>query len=1005
MSRQAPRSGNHRSRHARATERWIALLVVSPFLLAATPGSKPVSSPSRTGWMLGAGPDASTRYVPGRLYVKLRSRLDGPLKTSPALRQLLGSGLDTARPFVRGHAAHGPLAGGVDRLYTMEVPVDTDIPWVAAKLSRLPEVEYAEPAYVYEVVGESTPPGLEAVPNDPDYPGMQPYLTVMQVATAWNFAKGSDTSPVVCVVDGGTNWHHEDLLANMWSNPGEIAGNSIDDDGNGYVDDVHGWNFQYDNGDPRGDFTNTPSLANHGTHTGGLLAAVTNNGIHIASASWNPRLMAVNASGMDDGDISFGYEGVVYAADNGASIVSLSWGGTGGSQAGQDVIDYAVAQGMLVVAAAGNHGSDTPFFPAAYRNVIAVANVWGNDPNGIGTLPDVDSRYGTGSASAYGGWVDVAAAGVGIYSTFDFGSNNSYGSATGTSMSSPVAAAVAALIKSKHPTWDGLKVGEQLRITCDNINAVNPGFADLLGMGRVNALRAVTETHPGVRITDWTLTDANGNGELNRGESVTVSITAHNYLAGVTGLNFTLSSPSPYISIVDGSQAAGSLAENATASYSGAFTFTVAANAPAGTELNLRVDMAGSPSYTDFQWIPILLEPIVKTHDINNVHVSLASSGNIGWIGFPGGLGGEKGQGFRFQGGPNVLFEGALMLGTSSSNLSDAARTFDEHTDFSPAGDQPPTKSTPGASSDQEIRAPFVDNLNVTAPLGVRVDLQSRAFASPPNDDFVFLGYKVRNTSAGTLVGLRLGLFFDWDIDETHYATNQAAWDPSRKLGYAWDSSQGTLPYVGVMTFSGGPQVAYSAIRNDGNGSTVNLYDGSFTKVEKWSVLNGTGVQAAGPTDISNALAVGPYTLAVNDSVTVWFALLGGTSLADLQGNADRAIQVFGDSILTAIGDPLPEVGDVPRPRLRLGEPTPNPFNPGTRVELVVDRPRQLAVGVYDTRGRLIRMLLDRSQPAGVIQVVWDGRNDQGHAVPSGIYFIRLYSERELLVKRAVLAK
>src|SRR5262249_21391245 len=151
-------------------------------------------------------------------------------------------------------------------------------------------------------------------------------------------------------------------------------------------------------------------------------------------------------------------------------------------------------------------------------------------------------------------------------------------------------------------------------------------------------------------------------------------------------------------------------------------------------------------------------------------------------------------------------------------------------------------------------------------PLGVRVDLSSRAFAAPPNDDFVFLSYKVRNTSAATFTGLRLGLFFDWDIDETHYATNQASWDPSRNLGYAWDSSLGTLPYVGVMTFSGGPQVAYSAIRNDGNGSPINLYDpNGFTKTEKWAALNGTGVHTAGPTDISNALAVGPYTLGVGD--------------------------------------------------------------------------------------------------------------------------------------------
>ena len=968
----------------------LCLAGLQPFL--ATPAAAAADGAARRGWAVHAGADLDANVVPGRLVVKFRAPLDGTTKSSPRLRSLLGDALDRARPMLR-RPVTAPLPGGVERLFTLEVGAESDLRRLAAKLAALPEVEYAEPVVMQQLVGQEE--GIAAVPNDPSYATQQAYLQVMQLEPAWDIARGSDTSPIVCVIDGGTNWQHQDLQANMWSNPGEIPSNSLDDDGNGFADDIHGWDFRDDNGDPRGNWGATPSNSNHGTHTGGLLAAVTHNGVGIACASWNPRLMAVNASGIQDGGIAYGYDGILYAADNGARIVSLSWGSFDASQAAQDVIDYAVSLGVLVIAAAGNNNSRQPFFPAAYRNVIAVANVWGQGPS-------VDQRYSTGSPSNYGGWVDVAAAGVSVYSTFDFNSTTAYGASTGTSMSAPVAAAVAALIQSLHPTWSPLEVGEQLRVSCNNINAQNPGFEDLLGKGRVNALRAVSLTSPSVRLSDWTLHDADDNGELNQGENVTLSIEAHNYLADVTGLVLTLTSPSPHVTITDGNQSLGSLARGATTSVANAFAFTVSPTAPPGTKFDLRLDIAGT-SYTDFQWLPIALEPLVKTHDINNLVLSLTSTGNLGWLGFPGGLAGDEGQGFHFLGGPNLLFEGALLVGTGPTALSDAARSTVERTDFAPVDNQPPLRLTPGPRADQEILAPFADTANLTTPLGVRVDLHSRAFAASPNNDFVFVGYEVTNTSPGTFTGLRLGLFLDWDIDETGYDQNQAAFDAERRLGYAWNSASPGLPYVGVMTL-GGPFPTYSAVRNDGTGQPVNIYNG-LTKSEKWTLLVGTGIQSIGPADISNVLSQGPYTLAPGESLQVWFALLAGTDLVDLQLNADRAVAVYGDTIQTAIGEPPPQTDQAPSLRLHLGPAMPNPFNPGTRVTLQVDRPRQIQLAIYDVRGRLVRQLADRVQTAGFVQIGWDGRDQAGAVVGSGVYLLTLRSERVVQVQRLVLAR
>ena len=145
--------------------------------------------------------------------------------------------------------------------------------------------------------------------------------------------------------------------------------------------------------------------------------------------------------------------------------------------------------------------------------------------------------------------------------------------------------------------------------------------------------------------------------------------------------------------------------------------------------------------------------------------------------------------------------------------------------------------------------------------------------------------------------------------------------------------------------------------------------------------------------------------LAPGEGITVWFALLAGDDLADLQANADAAWVLFADSIQTSVEEELPDVGALPPAQLRLGRPFPNPFNPGTTIELHVDRPRRVFVGIYDVRGRLVRTLVDRLEQPGIRNVVWDGLDRNGSPVSSGVYFARLQSEREGLARRLILAR
>ncbi|WP_300537809.1 S8 family serine peptidase, partial [Sphingosinicella sp.] len=249
-------------------------------------------------------------------------------------------------------------------------------------------------------------------------------------------------------------------------------------------------------------------------------------------------LMSVNASS-SSGSIAYGYAGIIYAAQNGADIVSLSWGGFSSSHALQDVIDFAVSQGTCVIGAAGNNNSNRPFFPAAYNGVVAVANVWGTDLNA--SLDD--QRYGTGSASNYGGWIDVAAAGVSMLSTQDFDTTNWYGRQTGTSMSAPVAAGVAALIVAQNPTWGPLKVGEQLRVsavTGEGLAALEALLIEragaLAGAGQDALVTNARQRDALVECRDAMIAASEENDPVLRAESLRVAMRALGRLTGRVGV-------------------------------------------------------------------------------------------------------------------------------------------------------------------------------------------------------------------------------------------------------------------------------------------------------------------------------------------------------------------------------------------------------------------------------------------------------------------------------------
>lgn len=379
----------------------------------------------------------------------------------------------------------------------LAVPAGQTVLSMIRRYERLASVEYAEPNYLVSA---------SALPSD-EYFSNQWYLKRIQAPEAWDVNTQSKNI-VIAVIDSGVQVHHPDLEANMWTNPAEIKNNNKDDDRNGLIDDIYGWDFVNNFADPSPKFHSgfTEGGIIHGTVVASIAAGIGNNNIGVSGITWQAKIMALKA--LDDkgnGDTDAVIKSIDYAVAKGANVINLSFVGFGYSRSLQDAIARAVNAGVIVVAAGGNEQpthnglnlDQRPLYPACYRDAAGKKLVIGVAATDALDQKAEFSGFGTRC-------IDISAPGIGFYTGTVYAPDKSSdgkffnqfydGYWSGTSMAVPIISGTVALIQGTNPNLNREEVINLLLQNSDNINQLNPAYYGQLGRGRVNVFRSIYQT-------------------------------------------------------------------------------------------------------------------------------------------------------------------------------------------------------------------------------------------------------------------------------------------------------------------------------------------------------------------------------------------------------------------------------------------------------------------------------------------------------------------------------
>jgi subtilisin family serine protease len=1018
------------------------------------------------------------QVMSGRILIQYEDAFMGASKHAPGynpiqnILSIMGSG--PAQPFLDETIARraqerwestnkraqtgNPHLENLRRTYVYDYIGDMDPVLLAAKISRMPGVAIAEPWYLAEIHARPSDEYVNTTGHD--------YFEKQAFFDAWEVTKGS-SEIIIAIVDSGVDYTHPDLLTKAWVNQAEIPQNlrgdidtnkdgkvsslelhnwivarnvdyngdtvinlrdalhpssplrdAQDNDGNGFFDDIMGWDF-WDSGyttatvlsdnDPYGEF----SL--HGTHVAGLSAAETDNSLGVAGTGYLSRYMAIKAGGVRDNpatpntnesnQIGFGYQGIIYAAINGAHIINNSWGGGGYSEINRNVIRFANSLGSVVVASAGNSGSFTNSYPGAYPESINVAS---SDYDGV----PIGRKS---SFSTYNSFVDVMATGSrgpglgGVLSTYRGSSTQSisiptaysYAFLQGTSMAAPIVSGLAALVRAKNPTWTPERIASQIRVTSVMADELNPSFAGNLGRGYINAYAAVVKDMPGYTVLSADLVNEFGVkatvGEkafmrykiVNHGSKVPVTAKL-----STTSSGFTVNSTDVQVSSATGDTI-----------Y---VDFPATLNRLTGQIPSFKIEFANEQlGYYDFNFYnydSIYLDDIEN----NNIITSLNTFGNVGAINSIGGVG-VTGFNVRmnntnqFQ---DVVFEGGLMV-TSRNFIADRVRDLEQSVASNIVPMSPFSTQIGGdndawthyGKGDARLRLRSQTNfLFVDTTMTVRIE--GYTYDRPDISKVMFLKYTLKNGSTTLADTTYIGMYNDIDVGALANS-NSAEWSAADSILYVHSPNEDKQPYVAIVPV--GNTATALAIDNAATGTGLNfgLFDG-FSAAEKVRALRAGRQQTTVLSkDVSTVVASGPYHIMPNQQVVVGFLYAYGNTLAELRAQvaAARALKWIDTTPPGMVLSDENETPEVPFTTSISGN-YPNPFNPTTTISFELAQSGQINLSVYNVLGQRVAQMFNGYRAAGRYNESFDASR-----LGSGVYFVRMHTGSAVYTHKMTLIK
>ena len=858
--------------------------------------------------------------------------------------------------------------------YTKDIPIEKAINTMLAT----DLLEYAEPHYLPHLFVAYDPNDPKADTTSTQFCQWQ--LKNIKAYDAWGIQQG-DTNIVIGIVDTGTDIFHPDLYDNIKKNYDDPI-NGIDDDGDGFTDNYYGWDL--------GENKNLPQVDKiyHGIHVSGLAAAVTNNGIGIAGTGFKTKYLPVK---IDDstGALTMAYEGVIYAVDHGCSIVNCSWGSLAGpSQYEQSIINYATNNNnAVVVAACGNSNNSYPMYPASYDNVISVAGTDINDHKWQDTV--------TGSGSSYGPMVDIAAPGAKVWSTWI---NGGYVSSSGTSMASPIVCGAAALVKAQFPTYSATQIAAQLKSSTDDIYTIpyNVPYTGLLGTGRLNMFKALTNSSPWVSMVSNTITD-NNNMSFISGDTMLITGNFKNFLSpSSSSLNVSISSSCPYVNIIKSNVLLGVINTLGTVNVTNAFKVVILPGIPVSTQIDFKLTFNDVVSnYSSSQIFSTIVNVDFLQIDTNKIATTITSKGKIGYNIQNNNT---QGIGFSYDNSDSFLYPdncGGFIVGNSTAQVVDniygsQVGAFDN--DFKTTSIV--HKIIPSVISDFDATTVFNDSLAGTNSMGLSITNKSYAWNQSPKDKFIIMEYTVKNQGTSTLSNLYAGLFMDFNMG-TDGTNDMISYDATNKMGYTYSTEGGT--YAAIKLLSGGA-VHHYAFDKDGstNGyaNSIEINDG-FNNYEKYSALKGSvDRNTAGipnGNDVADLLSTGPFILLSGDSIVATFALIAGDHLADIQASAVAADEAYNHTGI---------VENSLKSAFQLSDIFPNPASNSVSLKIHIPLASDIDLSLYDNSGEKVQSIKSGKLSQGDYQFNVSVKN-----FAAGIYHVRLTSGSAVISKDVTIIK